>query len=1159
MQPIDEKLARFTELVRAGSPNVRVIQAPGTARAYLLAALFQEIDRPSMIVLPTAKEAARFFKELEFFLPESSSIGEPGERRLYDFPEYDISPLAGVSPHREVIGRRLQGLYTLMSQDSAILVTSIQALQLRVLPKEALKRAVEFLVVGEEVSREELTRRLEMSGFLRTSLVEEKGDYSVRGGVVDVYPPLYENPLRIEFWGDHIESIRCFDPASQRSSTNLKEAVILPAGEIIMEPDNVQRARSMGRLPGMVSEITSFPGQEAWLNHFYAGLGSVFDYFPADGLLIVLDRGQILTEMESFASRFHREVERYRLESEEKKTPFPEIADILVPPEETWSRFETCQRIQFEQIDLEPGGDTTVIGIEGDLSVEDELALTMEGKGRVSMAPFADRLSRWLEHGARVVLVCRTEQQGGRLREILKNYEVTVEEAVNRWEEVSPGRGITVCLGRLTRGFAWPEIGLYVVSEDEIFGTKRPRSKKKEGERKLGWTVFSQLGMGDLVVHEEHGIGRYGGMCKMEVEQKINDFVIIEYAQSDRLYVPADRISILQKYVGPDESDPKLDQLGGRSWDVAKQKARKSIREIARQLVDTYAIRKYRKGFAFSGPDNVFREFEATFEHEETPDQVKAIDDVLGDMESEQPMDRLVCGDVGFGKTEVAIRAAFKAVMDGKQVALLVPTTVLAEQHYETFSKRMASYPVRIGVLSRFKTRQEQKEILARVRSGRIDILIGTHRMLQADVSFKDLGLLIVDEEQRFGVRQKEALKKFRALVDVLAMTATPIPRTLQISLFGIRDLSVIETPPEDRLAIQTHLCPYEEDTIAHAIVSELERGGQVFFVQNRVQTIEAMARELRRIVPNATLSVAHGQMNARELENTMVRFLRREIDVLVCTTIIESGLDIPSVNTIIINEVDRFGLSQIYQLRGRVGRSSEMAYAYLLVSPDARLTRDAEKRLRALMEFSHLGAGIQLAMHDLKIRGGGNILGFSQTGHITAIGYELYLKLVEQAISELKGEEWHDEINPEINVNIPAYLPGEYIADSDVRLNLYRRLSSLREDQELTAIVEEMQDRFGPFPKEVANLMQVMSLRLLLKKRSILRVDVNHEGLILTFSPDTDVKPESLIRLAAAHPRKFQFLSERKLRIRSSISDPLSGLGEAKEMIAAWSGQVSH
>jgi transcription-repair coupling factor (superfamily II helicase) len=584
---------------------------------------------------------------------------------------------------------------------------------------------------------------------------------------------------------------------------------------------------------------------------------------------------------------------------------------------------------------------------------------------------------------------------------------------------------------------------------------------------------------------------------------------------------------------------------------VAKQKARKSIREIAKQLVDTYAIRKYKKGFAYSGPDHIFREFEAAFEHEETPDQVKAIDDVLGDMESERPMDRLVCGDVGFGKTEVAIRASFKAVMDGKQAAVLVPTTVLAEQHFETFSKRMASYPVRVGVLSRFKSRVEQKEILAKARSGQIDILIGTHRLLQADVSFKDLGLLVVDEEQRFGVKQKEELKKYRALVDVLAMTATPIPRTLQISLFGIRDLSIIETPPEERLAIQTHLCQYDEAAIAHAIESEMERGGQVFFVQNRVQTIDAMAARLREIVPKARFAVAHGQMKARDLEDTMVRFLRSEIDVLVCTTIIESGLDIPSVNTIIINEVDRFGLSQIYQLRGRVGRSSEMAYAYLLVSPDGNLTRDAEKRLRALMEFSHLGAGIQLAMHDLKIRGGGNILGFSQTGHIMAIGYELYLKLVEQAVAELKGEEWHDEINPEINVNIPAFLPSDYIADADLRLNLYRRLSSLKEDHELDSVIEEMHDRFGPFPKEVANLMKVMSVRLLLKKRSILRLDVNHEGLTLTFSPDTDIRPEILIRQVAAQPRRFHFLSDRKLKIRARISDPLEGLEEAKRSIA--------
>jgi transcription-repair coupling factor (superfamily II helicase) len=513
-------------------------------------------------------------------------------------------------------------------------------------------------------------------------------------------------------------------------------------------------------------------------------------------------------------------------------------------------------------------------------------------------------------------------------------------------------------------------------------------------------------------------------------------------------------------------------------------------------------------------------------------------------------MDRLICGDVGFGKTEVAIRAAFKAVMDGKQVAVLVPTTVLAEQHFETFCKRMKDYPVAVAVLSRFKTRAEQKEILARVRSGKVDVLIGTHRMLQKDVSFRDLGLLIIDEEQRFGVKQKEAIKGFRALVDVLALTATPIPRTLHMTLMGIRDLSVIETPPEDRQPIQTFLSPYDEGAIAQSIQAELQRGGQVFFVHNRVQTIHAVANRLVKLVPNARFAVAHGQMKERDLEETMIRFLKKEIDVLVCTTIIEAGLDIPSVNTIFINEVDRFGLAQIYQLRGRVGRSDESAYAHLLLSKEAALTRDAEKRLRALMDFSHLGAGIQLAMHDLKIRGGGNILGFSQSGHISAIGYELYVRMIEQAVSELKGEEWHEEVNPEINVNMPAYLPASYVADADVRLNLYRRLSGLREEEDLDSMKQEMQDRFGPFPREVTNLLEVMSVRLVLKKLRITRLDVVPDGLAVTFSEDTAVHPAKVIGLVKKQPKRFQFLTERKLKVRLPPCQPLEALLESKRII---------
>jgi len=789
--------------------------------------------------------------------------------------------------------------------------------------------------------------------------------------VIDLFPPLYSEPVRLEFWGDQLESIRYFDPQNQRSREALKEIVILQANEIVMNRENIMRARSMGRIPAPIGNAGSFPGQEAWLNHYYARTDSLVDYLPETGLLILLDDNQLEKEAPNFMQRFHKEADTCREEAEELKRPFPELDGILLAEEEIQDLLRKHQRLYLSELAVERASEQS-LHLKGNFLVADGLDLSLVGKGRVSMAPLAEKVTQWKASGSRVVLVCRTEQQAHRLAEILGNYQVNVDELVGQWTALSPGRGLSLCLGRLSKGFAWPEVGLCVISEDEIFGPKRASVRmpgRMEG-RGLDWTAFSQLKVGDLVVHQDHGIGRYGGLKNMEIEEKTNDFVIIEYADQDRLYVPADRVSILQKYIGADEDNPKLDRLGGRSWDIAKKKAKRSIREIARQLVEISALRKYRHGFAYSRSDSYYKEFEATFEHEETPDQVRAIGDVLDDMESERPMDRLVCGDVGFGKTEVAIRASFKAVMDGKQVAILVPTTVLAEQHYETFVKRMAPYPMSVAVLSRFKSRAEQKDIVAGVRSGKIDILIGTHRILQKDVSFRDLGLLIIDEEQRFGVRQKEAIKKYRALVDVLALTATPIPRTLHMSLMGIRDLSLIETPPEDRLAIQTYLSPYEETVVVRGIEYELQRGGQVFFVHNRVQTIEHVAQQLKQLMPKARIAIAHGQMKERALEETMIRFVRKEIDVLVCTTIIESGLDIPSVNTIVINEVDRFGLAQIYQLRGRVGRSDETAYAYLLLSRDAQLTPDAEKRLRALMDFSHLGAGLHLAMHDLQRRG---------------------------------------------------------------------------------------------------------------------------------------------------------------------------------------------
>jgi transcription-repair coupling factor (superfamily II helicase) len=1150
-----EQLITMKKWLEEGVRNMRVAGVSGSARAYLLASFLVDFERPCLLILPNAKEAKRLYGELAFFFPEPLVHGEPEERRLYDIPAYDVSPLRGVNPHRDLVARRIQGLYTLSSGACPVVVTSVEAAMLRVLPKRAMTEALEYMQVDEEVDRDALIRRLEENGYSRTSLVEERGDYAVRGGVVDLFPPLYSEPVRLEFWGEKLESIRHFDPQNQRSREALKEIVILPANEIVMNRENILRARSMGRIPAAIGNAGSFPGQEAWLNHFYSRTESLLDYLPETGLLMLLDDNQLEKEARNFTQRFHKEAGKCLEEAEELKRPFPELGGILLAEEEMKNLFKKHQRLYLSELAVESASER-ILHLKGNFLVADGLDLSLVGKGRVSMAPLAEKVTQWKASGARVVLVCRTEQQAHRLAEILGNYHVAVDEMVGHWTAVSPGRGLSLCLGRLSKGFAWPEAGLYVISEDEIFGPKRG-SLKMPGRMQAGgldWTAFSQLKLGDLVVHEDHGIGRYGGLQNMEIEEKTNDFVIIEYADEDRLYVPADRISVLQKYIGADEDNPKLDRLGGRSWDIAKKKAKRAIREIARQLVEISALRKYRKGFAYSRSDSYYKEFEATFEHEETPDQVRAIGEVLDDMESERPMDRLVCGDVGFGKTEVAIRASFKAVMDGKQVAVLVPTTVLAEQHYETFVKRMAPYAVSVAVLSRFKSRREQKEIVAAVRSGKIDILIGTHRILQKDVSFRDLGLLIIDEEQRFGVRQKEAIKKYRALVDVLALTATPIPRTLHMALMGIRDLSLIETPPEDRLAIQTYLSPFEEGIVVRGIEYELQRGGQVFFVHNRVQTIGQVAQQLKHLLPRARIAIAHGQMKERALEETMIRFVRKEIDVLVCTTIIESGLDIPSVNTIVINEVDRFGLAQIYQLRGRVGRSDETAYAFLLLSKGARLAPDAEKRLRALMDFSHLGAGLHLAMHDLKIRGGGNILGFSQSGHISAIGYELYLKLIEQNIAELKGEEWHEEINPEINVNLPAYISSDYVSDTDVRLNLYRRLSNLREEAELDAMVEEMRDRFGTPPPEVSNLVQVVAARLALKRAGILKLDVTRGALAFTFSEETCVDPQRVVEFAEKAPNRSRLIAENKLLVRLDRLQPLEALLEARKVTEALS-----
>ncbi len=1093
-------------------------------------------------------------KDMDFFFATQNKRSTPEKSGVFLFPPYDISPLTGLSPPKELISQRIEAIYSLCSMDNPLVITCVEALVTRLLPKEMLLDAVDLVAVGEEIDRDDFIRNLDAFGYFRTSLVEERGDYSVRGGVIDLYPPLCESPVRIEFWGDMVESIRLFDPGSQRSNAELGELTVLPASEVILNPSTVKRARSMGRLPGDVGRGERFAGQEAWLGHFYTHLDSVFEYLPREGRVCIAEPGGFFTRAGEALDKLQGEAERLRDEAAEAGKAFPQTEALFLTPKQLEQSIGRYPRIDFVTLPLKSAVERARLTLDFSnlLRPSMEYDVVDMHHSKASIASLADKLMAWIEEGHRIILVCRTEQQAIRLKEILLNYSIQVNDILHEWSTSNKGRGLFICLGYLSQGFRSLETGLVVITEDEIFGEKiggqrRPRRSRTQA---IPWTGFSQLKAGDLVVHQEHGIGRFEGLFKRKIEGRTRDFVTIGYAHSDRLYIPADKIHILQRYVGMDGENPQIDSLGGRSWAMAKKKAKRSIERIAKDLVRLYAMRKFLKGFAFSKPDTYYREFEANFEYEETADQSTVIDEVLADMESERPMDRLICGDVGFGKTEVAMRATFKAVADGKQVGVLVPTTVLAEQHYQTFSKRFAAHPVRIAALSRFLTPREQMRIVRELRMGTIDIIIGTHRILSDDVEFKELGLLIIDEEQRFGVRAKEKLKKFRQSVDVLAMTATPIPRTLHMSLMGVRDLSTIQTPPADRLSIQTYVAKYDEGIIAKAIDRELGRGGQVFFVHNRVQTIDRMAHKLQALVPQARFDIAHGQMKERDLERAMMRFLAKETDVLVCTTIIDSGLDIPSANTIIINAVDRFGLSEIYQLRGRVGRANVKAYAYLLISGHATLNGDAQKRIKVLMDFSQLGSGVNIALHDLRIRGGGNILGFSQSGHIKAIGYELYLKLVEQALAELKGEVWHEEISPEVITDLPIFIPRRYIEESDVRLDIYKCLSTIKEVAELEEIAREIEDRFGPPPTEVANLLAIIRIKIGLKRIGSTRLDIADSSMIFSFSKDTPLPSSHLVENAMSRPERFRFLSDQKLMIASSQRGSLAILEEAEEIV---------
>lgn len=1144
MLPGIDKDSPLMDFIEKRGTLFKIHGLKGSSAAYILSQVYREAHCPLVLVTADEEKAKRFFQELLFFLG-------PGQKLLF-YPDWDFKPFEKISPPAEVTGQRWKVLYQLLSEPGAgIVVASLPAVLKRVPPREILPRWSLSISADQEFQREELIARLGGMGYSRVSLVTEMGEFAVRGHLLDIFPPSSPAPLRVEFSGDLVESVRAFDPDTQRSSEVMEEALILPVKEILFFSEFIERGveRLKARrtadpaLRGSVEELLEkfqqsipFPAVEFYQPLFYSTLESFFDFLSPQ-TVIFLDEPP---ELEEGLTRFWEEANEAWQRAGERGEFWPAPRELYLSGEEFAEQSGAFSRVAGERLQMAGEGPVMArLRLETDSNegLRSDLLASKSEEGILGL--LALRIRSWAEKGVSTLLTCSSIRSAQRLEGMLAGHGLrvqTLDKPFPSWsaaDSAAAGWDMTLLIGNLSRGFVFPLAGLMLITESELFGEKRPRKHPAIRLKDHALAAFSELRLDDYVVHADHGIGIYRGLMKLRLGSEEHDFLLIEYQGGDKLYLPVYRLNLVQKYVGSGEDGPRVDKLGGTSWEKAKKRVKRSLRELAEELIKLYAIRQVIKGHSFSPGDELLKEFEASFEYEETPDQMQAIEDVQGDMGSEKPMDRLVCGDVGFGKTEVALRAAFRAIMDGKQAAVLVPTTVLAQQHYQTFARRFDPYPIRVEMLSRFLSSAEQKQVLEDLRKGKVDLVIGTHRLLQPDVFFKDLGLLVVDEEHRFGVKHKEKLKRMRSNVDVLTLTATPIPRTLQMSLGGIRDLSVIETPPEDRLAIRTYITEFDQEVIRDAVRRELRRGGQIFFVHNRVQSIGAMSALLQKLVPEARLAVAHGQMVESNLERVMLSFVKKEVDLLLTTTIIESGLDFPSANTIIINRADKLGLAQMYQLRGRVGRAKERAYAYLLVPGLSAMSSDARKRLEALQELTELGSGLKLAMHDLEIRGAGALLGDAQSGHIAAVGFDMYLQLLERAVQELKGKEVVEEVEPEIDLPIAAFIPDDYIEDVNQRLIFYRRLSSARSEEEVEEIGKELRDRYGSWPLSLQNLLQVVNLRLLLKKARVSRVSTERGKVVLTFHPQSPVDPQQLVAVVTREKGRSEFTPDQRLKIR--------------------------
>lgn len=1088
-----------------------------------------------------------------------------GEFRVVHFPRKELLFFDVDAHSHERTHQRLKAVSRILAEKELIVVASIEALSDFILSKKAFLSNRVSLVTGDEYSLEGIVEKLSFAGYERVSMVEAEGQFGIRGGILDIFSPDMDNPVRIEFFDTMVDSIRTFDFSTQRSLEVLERVDINPARDILVSSNGIRIAERLEKdHEAYLKTNTKKESTETSNAKFskYAELLREGAHIPNRDILIpYLDKedvSDILEHLDTEVKIIIDEPRRLREAADSSEAGFDTwVSDLFSSGEVLRGHFDSRIRINDLLRRLKRNSCITSASfLKQDIdfppkSIHQFVCRQMTFyHGKLDM--LEDDLERLKYKGYKIVILSGTVERGLRLKDMLDKLGTSSEFHENRDVSISSGQ-LFITPGTLRSGFEYEGVKLAVISDKDIFGSGRKRSRKKKAKpmSKDSSLSLGDLKEGDFVVHESYGIGQYLGVQQLSVQGIKKDYLLIQYKGKDRLYLPIDQMGMIQKYIGSDSAKPRINKLSGGEWNRTRTKTKKAIEDMAADLLELYAKREKLKGYQFAEDTGWQREFEDMFPYEETPGQLHSTVEIKKDMESPKPMDRLLCGDVGYGKTEVALRAAFKAVMESKQVAILVPTTILAQQHYNTLMDRFGTFPIKIAMLSRFRSPKEQKENIKQLKKGMIDIVVGTHRLLSKDVEFKDIGLLIVDEEQRFGVKHKEALKKLKETVDVLTLTATPIPRTLHMSLVGIRDMSVIEDPPEERYPIQTYVTEYNKALVREAIIKEISRDGQVYYVYNRVETIDKVAMDLQQLVPEATFAIGHGQMTERELEKVMLDFMNKETDVLICTTIIETGLDIPNVNTIIIHDADKMGLSQLYQLRGRVGRSNRIAFAYFTYQKDKVLSEVAEKRLRAIKEFTEFGSGFKIAMRDLEIRGAGNLLGLEQHGHIESIGYDLYVKYLGDAVKKLKGETVDERLDTSVDIKVDGFISDRYIEDEEQKIEIYKKISSVENMFDYRELIDELIDRFGDLPKPVENLMNISYIRALASKNGIKNIMQQDNRLRLDYASTEFLKPSLINVLAGTFGKDIEFDLSKDPGLRLDIKgDVVNRLRELVETI---------